>query len=95
MSSNHKLAKSILEASFNKICNLLKWKVKELGKYYYKIATYYPSSIICSYCENNTHKTNNLSIRKWKCEEFGNKNDRDINASINIMFEGLKLHYQN
>ena len=36
-----------------------------------------------------------LSVRNWICENCGNENDRDINASINIMFEGLKLHYQN
>lgn len=95
MSSNHRLAKSILDASFNKICNLLKWKTKLRGKYYYQVDTYYPSSKTCSHCGNKTEVTNNLSIRKWKCEECGNENDRDINASISIMFEGLKLHYQN
>ena len=95
MSSNHTLAKSILDASFNKICEMIKWKVKLLGKYYYQVDTYYPSSKICSHCENKTDKTNNLNIRKWQCIECGNENDRDINASINIMFEGLKIHYKN
>ena len=94
MSSNHRLAKNILDASFNKICLLLKWKTKLLGKYYYQVDTYYPSSKKCSHCENKTDKINNLNIRKWQCEECGNINDRDINASINIMFEGLKIHYQ-
>ena len=95
MSSNHRLAKSILDASFNKICNLMKWKTKQQGKYYYQIDTYYPSSKTCNHCGNKCKKTNNLSIRKWNCEVCGNENDRDINASINIMFEGLKLYYQN
>ena len=95
MSSNHNLAKQILDASFNKICNLLKWKVKKQGKYYYQVDTYYPSSKICSHCGNKTEKTNNLSIREWECINCGYENDRDINASINIMFEGLKIHYQN
>ena len=95
MSSNHNLAKSILDASFNKICELLKWKVKQQGKYYYQIDTYYPSSKTCSHCGNKTNLTNNLSIRNWECLNCGNENDRDINASINIMYEGLRLHYQN
>ena len=94
MSKNHRLAKSILDASFNKICNLIEWKIKQQGKYYYQIDKYYPSSKTCSHCSNKCEKTNNLSIRKWKCELCGNENDRDINASINIMYEGLKLHYQ-
>ena len=33
-----------------------------------------------------------LSIREWECPNCTNKNLRDINSSINIMFEGLKLY---
>ena len=93
MSSNHILAKYILDVSFNKICELLKWKAKLLGKYYYQVDTYYPSSKICSHCDNKTEITNDLKVRMWKCENCGNTNDRDINASINIMFEGIKIHF--
>ena len=95
MSSNHKLAKNILDASFNKICELIKWKAKVLGKYYYQVDTYYPSSKLCNHCGSKTDVTNKLNIRNWECTDCGNKNDRDINASINIMFEGLRIHYQN
>ena len=95
ISSNHHLAKSVLDASFNKICELLKWKTKLQGKYYYQVNTFYPSSKMCSHCGSKTEVTNNLSIRNWECTNCGNKNDRDINASINIMFEGLRIHYQN
>ena len=93
MSSNHKLAKNILDAGFNKICELLKWKAKLLGKYYYQVDTYYPSSKICSHCDNKTEITNDLKVRMWECENCGNTNDRDINASINIMLEGIKIHF--
>lgn len=95
ISSNHHLAKAVLDASFNKICELLKWKTKLQGKYYYQVNTFYPSSKMCSHCGSKTEVTNNLSIRSWECTNCGNKNDRDINASINIMFEGLRIHYQN
>ena len=33
ISSNHHLAKAVLDASFNKICELLKWKTELQGKY--------------------------------------------------------------
>lgn len=95
MVKNHRLASSIENASFNKICNILKWKCKLLHKYYYQIDTYYPSSKICSHCGYKTDVTNNLSVRKWECKSCHNINDRDINASINIMFEGIKIHYKN
>ena len=95
MTHNHKLAKSILNSSFNKICQLLEWKCKLMGKYYYQVDTYFPSSKKCSHCDNKTKETNNLNVRNWICEKCGCENDRDINASINIMFEGLKIYYQN
>ena len=95
ISSNHHLAKAVLDASFNKICELLKWKTKLQGKYYYQVDTFYPSSKMCSHCGSKAEVTNNLSIRSWECTNCGNKNDRDINASINIMFEELRIHYQN
>ena len=44
------LNKSIIDASFRKICCLIEWKSKIKGKYYYKINSYYPSSLICSRC---------------------------------------------
>lgn len=37
MVKNHNHAKSINDASFNKICELLKWKTKIKGKYKYQV----------------------------------------------------------
>ena len=95
MEKNHSLAKSIVDASMYKICNLLTWKTKLKGKYYYQVDTYFPSSKMCSHCGEKTTKTNDLKVREWECENCGRINDRDINASINIMFEGLKYYYVN
>ena len=92
MHNNHTLTKNILDASFNRICNMLKWKTKEKGKYYYQVDSYFPSSKLCSCCGNKTEKTKSLSIRSWTCDYCDSINDRDINASINIMFEGLKMY---
>lgn len=92
MHNNHALTKNILDASFNKICEMLKRKTREKGKYYYQVDSYFPSSKLCNHCNNKTTKTNNLSVRSWKCDCCGSINDRDINASINIMFEGLKMY---
>ena len=93
MVRNHHLARSILDASFGKICNLLEWKCKVMGKYYYQVDTKFPSSKICSRCGEKTDITNDLSVREWECRNCGDYHDRDINASINIMYEGLKYHY--
>ena len=85
--------KSLSDASLSKLCSLIEWKSKIKGKYYYKINTYYPSSQICSHCGYKNNEIKDLSIREYDCPECGVHNDRDINASLNILLEGLKLHY--
>ena len=94
MLGNHKIAKNLSDASFHKICEMLKWKSRQKGKQYYQVDTYFPSSKLCSHCGNKTDKTNDLGVREWECEECGFLNDRDINASINILFEGLKYCFR-
>ena len=37
-------------------------------------------------------KYKDLKEREYRCNVCNNKEDRDVNASINIMFEGLKLY---
>lgn len=94
MTNHNQFAKYILDASFNALSIMLEWKCKIRGKYYYKINPYYPSSQICSVCGYQNEKVKDLEIREYKCPNCQCFHDRDINASMNIMFEGLKLHYK-
>ena len=94
MTHNNTISKYIMDARFSTICTLLKNKSQQYGKYYYQINTYYPSSQICSRCGNRNEKIKNLNNKIYICNKCGLEIDRDINASINIMFEGLKQHYK-
>ena len=85
--------KSLSDACVSTFLSLMEWKCKIKGKIYYKINTYYPSSQICSHCGYKNSKLKDLSIREYDCPECGSHNNRDINASLNILLEGLKLHY--
>ena len=58
------------------------------GKYFIKIDKWYPSSQLCSDC--GSKKKLSLSERVYKCE-CGLSIDRDINAAINILNEGLRM----
>ena len=92
MLQNKNLSKKIIDASFHEIIRQLQYKTKWKGKEFYQIDTYYPSSQTCSVCESIDKKYRNLDERIYKCCSCHNELDRDLNASINIMFDGLKLH---
>ena len=92
MVKNHHLAKVIEDASFSEIIRQLEYKTKWKGKKLYKINTFYPSSQICSHCGYKNPLLKNLNIREYTCPNCNYELDRDINASVNIMFEGLKLY---
>ena len=60
-------------------------------KKFIKINTYFASSQICSNCGYKNSNIKDLNIRKWTCPECDEHHDRDINAAINILNQGLKL----
>ena len=92
MNKESHLSKNICDATFSEILKQLEYKSKEKGKYFYKIDAFYPSSQTCSVCENIDKKYKDLNERIYKCKCCHCEMDRDLNASINIMFEGLKLY---
>ncbi len=88
----HKIAKHLKNIPISEFIRVLKYKSNWLGKKVIEINKYYPSSQSCNRCGFKNEEVKNLSVRKWICPECGLKHDRDINASINIMFEGLKIY---
>ena len=90
MLKNHKLAKSIQDASFGSFCNMVKYKAEQMNRVYVKIDRFFPSSKIC-HCCGNKYKELKLSERFWTCEKCGTLLDRDENAALNILNEGLRI----
>ncbi|WP_201538178.1 IS200/IS605 family element RNA-guided endonuclease TnpB [Psychrobacter immobilis] len=92
MVKNHKLAKAIGDSSWSTFTTMLSYKADWYGKTLVKVDRWFPSSKTCSGCAHVLTKAElPLSVRSWDCPSCLQKNDRDINASINILNEGLKL----
>ena len=90
MSKNHKLAQSILDSSFGKIKDTLKYKCAWNGIHLIMAPAFYASSKYCSICG---HKKTDLKLsdREWTCSNCGTHLDRDVNAAKNLQYYALWL----
>ncbi|MFP3017387.1 MAG: zinc ribbon domain-containing protein, partial [Candidatus Tisiphia sp.] len=64
------------------------YKSKWNGRAYHIIDRFFPSSKMCSSC-NFVNDQLTLKDRTWNCPSCGTQLDRDLNASINILNQGL------
>ena len=91
MVKNHKLAKSISDVSWYEFTRQLEYKGMWNGRDVIKIDQFFPSSQLCSNCGEINKQTKDLNYRTYECGKCGLVIDRDYNASLNILNEGLKI----
>ena len=84
MMKNHRLAKSIADASFYEFRRQLEYKAFENGNIVYIADRFYPSSKKCSSCGSVKAKLD-LNERTYYCDHCGLVIDRDLNAAVNLM----------
>lgn len=89
MAQSLKLGKSTNDNGFGMFRDILSYKLDDRGKVFVKIDKWFPSSKLCRHCGTvNSELT--LSDRIWTCS-CGAVINRDENAAINIMNEGLRM----
>lgn len=84
-------AKSYQDVAQSEFIRQLEYKAEWYGKTISKIDRFYPSSQLCSECGFKNSALKDTSIREYDCSICGTHHDRDINAAINILREGLRI----
>ena len=88
MVKNHNLADSISEVSWYEFVRQLKYKAEWRGRTVVQVDRFFPSSKTCYEC-GFINQDLTLNEREWVCPKCGTHHDRDINASLNILRQGL------
>ena len=88
LQKDHYLAKAIANASWYQFRTMLAYKCAWYGKKLVIVQPNYTSQI-CSHCGYHSGPKP-LNIREWTCPNCGTHHDRDINAAVNILHQGLK-----
>ena len=90
MAKNHNLAESILEMNFGEFRRMLEYKAKWYNRKIVFVDRFYPSSKTCHHC-GYVNRQLKLSDRQWVCPHCGEVVERDYNAALNILDEGLRM----
>lgn len=91
MIKNHNLAKAISDCGWAELIRQISYKSEWNNRQYIKIGRFTKSSQPCNVCGYINPDTKDLSIREWTCPQCGTVHDRDVNAAINILNEGLRI----
>lgn len=83
-------AKEIGDAAMASLLNMLEYKSLRRGRMFAKVDMFFPSSKRCHNCGYIYHNLQG-DEREWICKKCGMHHDRDYNAALNILEEGLRL----
>jgi len=80
--------RNVSDVSWYEFGRILEYKSVWNSKHFMKIDRYFPSTQLCSSCGSRAHLL--LKDRVYVCPNCKEVLDRDYNASLNILKEGIK-----
>ena len=83
-------AESICEMNFGEFRRILEYKARWYNRKIVFVDRFYPSSKTCHNC-GHINKELKRSDRQWVCPHCGEVIERDYNAALNILDEGLRI----
>ena len=92
MMKNKNLSKYITEQGWREFRTMLEYKADKYDCEIIKADRWFPSSQICSCCNNVLQGKDKLKLsqRVYHCHKCGNKIDRDYNAAVNLKLYGMR-----
>ena len=82
--------RKVSDLAYTEFVNILKNTAEKFKTTVVEIGPFFPSTKTCSNC-GHVHEHMDLKDRIYVCEECGFTMDRDLNAAINILREGLRI----
>ncbi len=87
---NKRLSKAIGDVGWGTLKQMLIYKADWYGRTVHFVPRFFPSSRQCSVCGHKNDRVKDLAVREWQCPTCQATHQRDVNASINILKQGLK-----
>ncbi len=81
--------RKISDPGFADFVSKLEYTATKTGTTIVKVGRFFPSSQRCLCCGQQNHQLKDLRIRTWQCS-CGAVHQRDRNAAVNIINEGMK-----
>lgn len=80
--------RKVNDMAFGLFVQKLEHVASKYGTEVVKVDRFYPSSKTCSVCQYVNERLS-LRDRRWTCPSCGTSHDRDLNASVNILRQGI------
>jgi putative transposase len=88
MMKNKYLAKAIGDVAWHSFVSKLEYKAEAKGHHLLKLSQWFAGSKTCSSCGHKMEELP-LNIREWSCPSCSTHHQRDVNAAINHLKQGI------